>query len=824
MGDLYIAKVAVDNAGYSFDMFFSYLIPQEFLKFAGVGSRVLVPFGYGDRKRQGIVAEVVVVDSLESLDFEASKIKNIYAVLDEAPLLNDEMMKLACFMKEKYFCGFFEVVKCVIPGGLSVLVEETYVLCGDRLNKENLELMGGPGRRVISALQENNGRIKRDKLMVAMGPRCGSVLAKLELLGVVERLETYKKKAPDAMVKIANLACGGGDFEVKLTSKQAMVCEFLRERAGEAMPIKEISYFTGVGAGVVATLIKKGVLSEGTEQIYRIPYSDVGESQQTKISLTQEQEHAYKSLFALYSRGKYAVSLLFGVTGSGKTSVFMRLIDDAHRDGKDVIVMVPEIALTEQLVKLFKRRFGDKVAVFHSRLSAGERMDEFKRIREGKVSIAVGTRSAIFVPFTNIGLVIMDEEHEHTYKSDAAPRFHARDIAKFRCHYNGALLVLSSATPSVESYYFAKTGVYTMNKLTSRYGNANLPEVTIVDMNEEPVNSVLSRELIERLSTNIKSGNQSVLLLNRRGYSTFVKCRACNEVVTCPNCSISMTYHKANGRLMCHYCAHSMKISDLCPNCGQPQLKYLGAGTQRLEQELVEALPGVRLLRMDADTTTSKNAHVDAIRDFAAGKFDIMLGTQMVAKGLDFPKVTLVGVISVDGALYSNDFRGYERAFSLITQVVGRAGRAEDKGFAVIQTYTPENEIIKLAAEQDYESFWESEIKTRSVMIYPPFCKICVVWFLSEDEDRAVVAAREFFVRLRDIVRDGHKNMAIKVLGPSPAHISRVNKNYRFKVVIKFRDEEQLRAAANSTLTGIYSGKCGYGVNIFVDINPDVVM
>ena len=554
----------------------------------------------------------------------------------------------------------------------------------------------------------------------------------------------------------------------------------------------------------------------------RVPES-VFEKSVEKHILSPQQKKAYDSLYSDYKSGCAKTALLFGVTGSGKTSVYLELIDRVTEDGKTALVLVPEISLTPQTLSLFKSRYGDKTAVLHSGLSAGERYDEWQRIKSGAAQVVIGTRSAVFAPLNNIGIIIIDEEQEHTYKSEMSPRYNAKDVARFRSAYHGALLVLASATPSVETYARAVSGKYSLAELNGRYGNAVLPDVLTVDMTDKELLtsfSAVSAPLEQELQRNLDNGEQSILLINRRGYNTFVVCKACKHVITCPKCSISLTYHSANNRLMCHYCGYSTEYTETCPNCGDKNIRYSGFGTQRVEQELKSKFPAARILRMDADTTSAKNAHDKAFSAFANGEYDIMLGTQMVAKGLDFRNVTLVGVASADNELYNDDFRSSERTFDLVTQVVGRAGRGEKKGRAVIQTVSPESNILNIASKQDYKAFFKQEMVMRKAMIYPPFCDICVVGFTAYDEGLTGECAKTFFDMLKNAVGERPEQHII-VLGPLPPRVSKINDCYRQRIIIKCKNSSDFRNMISELLKNIMSDKNYKNVGVFADMNPE---
>ncbi|MBQ8027568.1 MAG: primosomal protein N', partial [Clostridia bacterium] len=494
---------------------------------------------------------------------------------------------------------------------------------------------------------------------------------------------------------------------------------------------------------------------------------------------------------------------------------------------KQVLMMVPEIALTPQIIDRFFSHFGSEVAVFHSALSLGERMDEWKRVKRGEARVIIGTRSAVFAPVKNLGLIIIDEEQEHTYKSEQSPRYNAKEVARFRCEENKGLLVLGSATPSIETFARAQSGIYTLNRLTKRYAGAKLPKVVTVDMASDfssDSSKAISSVLSEELRTTVSDGNQAILLLNRRGYNTFASCSSCKSVVSCPNCSISLTYHHANGRLMCHYCGYSQPITQVCPECGKKDIRYAGFGTQMVEDELAQLLPQARVLRMDQDTTMRKNAHENALKAFAEREYDILLGTQMVAKGIDFENVTLVGVVSVDQQLYNDDFRSLERTFSLLTQVVGRAGRGSQSGSAVIQTLTPENEIIKLAEKQDYNAFYETEIQMRKLMTYPPFCDICVVGFSGHDENKTRVASKMFFNSFKSLAGEKYPNLKLIVLGPLQPRVSKISGKYRYRMIIKCKNSSDFRSFMSELLVNFGKDTKFSDVSIFADINPESIL
>ena len=813
-----VAKVAVENTVYHFDKAFDYFVPSELIAAAKPGCRVLIPFGHSNSKRQGMIL------GLEQQSSEVDKIKPVLAVLDKAPLLSNEALQLIVWLKEHYFCSLFDAAKLLLPSGINLKIKTSYSLA-HTIDSVDLDSFDEMEKQIIVFLSHKKVPVEREKLLNALGLVLDSpALEKLCKTNVLLKSSGAVRLIGDATQKMVRLI--DNPEQPKLTPKQKSVYNVLSD-VGSASQ-KELCYFSGVTPSVVDTLVTKGVAQYYDFEVYRNPYDDVENPEFCEnIVLSEEQEAAFQSLYRQYLCGSGGVSLLFGVTGSGKTSVFMRLIDQVRASGRGVIVMVPEISLTPQTISLFHQRYGRSVAVFHSGLSLAERLDEWKRVNNGEALIAVGTRSAVFAPFQNLGLIIMDEEQEYTYKSESSPRYHARDVAKFRCAYHKALLVLSSATPSIESYYFTQNGRYSLNMLSTRYGAAKLPQVTVVDMNlelEKGNNTILSTELLEALDENLKHKKQSIVLLNRRGYNTYASCKACGHVVTCPNCSISLTYHSANNRLMCHYCGYTVPFTKECPQCHERKVHYTGFGTQRAEEQLQELLPAARILRLDTDSTMTRFSYEKKLKLFSEGEYDIIIGTQMVAKGLDFENVTLVGVISADQALYGDDFRSYERAFDLLTQVVGRSGRGKYTGRAIIQTFTPENNIIKLAAEQNYLEFYAGEIAIRKMMLYPPFSDICMIGFVGLLEDKVQKASKVFLSMLSLLAQSDYSDQPMRVLNPSPALISKVSNKYRYKLIIKCRNNCRFRNMISRLLIQFSGNREFSNITVFVDMNPNTIM
>ncbi len=610
----------------------------------------------------------------------------------------------------------------------------------------------------------------------------------------------------------------GADFSPRGEKQRALYMR-LTDEFCEAEPIyKE----TGTSRAQLSSLIKAGAAEEKRVSVWRNPYLAGADGEKRNV-LSPHQQKAFDALDALYSSGEAKCALLHGVTGSGKTRVIKAMIDRVTGDGRSVIVLVPEISLTPQTVGIFCSFYGDRVAVLHSSLSAGERYDAYRRIAGGEVDVVIGTRSAVFAPLDNLGMIVIDEEQEHTYKSDMSPKYHARDVASFRLGRTGGLLLLASATPLVESYYKAKSGVYSLVELTERYGSARLPEVYIDDLKKNAVQGNLSpfgNLLREKLSETLENGNQAILFLNRRGYNAFLSCRDCGEAVSCPNCSVSLTRHRTvkGDFLLCHYCGYRSAAPVTCPSCKGVHLAFMGYGTQKVEEEFAESFSG-RLMRMDADTTVKKSSYEEMLGSFRSHGADVLLGTQMVAKGHDFPDVTLVGVLNADAALFMDDFRAGERTFSMLTQVIGRAGRAEKRGAAVIQTMNPRHDVIRLAAAQDYKAFYESDIKLRHAYTFPPFCDIAVIMVMSDSERECSACALEVFESLKKKIAGEYRDVPIISFGPFEASVYKIDKRYRMRIVLKCRRSRRLLRLLREILTE-HSGKKYKHTTCSVDINP----
>ncbi|MBR3909066.1 MAG: primosomal protein N' [Clostridia bacterium] len=803
-----VAEIVIDGAAGSFDKCYTYAVPEKLESRASAGCRVTVPFGKGNIKKQGMIFNVFEGDI-------TSKTKEILSVTDSQPILNDEMIKMCKWLKSNVFCTYFDAIHAVLPTGLNYNLTDYYSANDEFLSASLLS----DDEKLLFDYLKTSGELSLKKIKQSFEN------AEILIDALYKKQAVIKNQIPTRrmqdMTKRWVRVNEENNLPIKLTERQQEIYDVV-DAAG-AVSVKELQYFTGVSASVINTLEKKGVLQSFEKQEFRMPYVAKDKVNQEKIVLTSEQNKAFEGLMQLAKGENGETALLYGVTGSGKTKVFLSLVDEVSARGEGVIIMVPEIALTPQMIKIFSERYGNKIAVFHSAMSLGQRMDEWSRIKQGKALIAIGTRSAVFAPFSKLGLIIIDEEQEHTYKSEKSPRFHARDLARFRALYHKCLLCLASATPSVESYSNALAGRYKLFTLKERYGNAVLPQVSLVDMKKELQDgnsSDISRELALKISEALDDKKQAIILLNRRGHNTYVSCSSCGWVASCENCSISLTYHSANKRLMCHYCNASIKVPQKCPECDGEFFHFSGSGTQKLEEELKLLFPTARILRLDADSTIARDSYSNYLTAFANGEYDIMLGTQMVAKGLDFPRVTVVGVIGADKALYSDDYRGYERTFSLLTQVVGRAGRAQNPGVAVIQTSDTDNNVISLAQSQDYDAFFNEEISNRKLMIFPPFCDICMIYVQSSDSVIAAQTINEVFANIKRATSEQYSDIKVIVLGPAPATVPKVNNKYRYRLIIKTKNTSRFREMIRNA-TDIKLKKDTY---IGVDINPETII
>ena len=808
-----VASVAVDKCLYPFDKLFDYLVPQNSEKDIEEGQAVMVPFGAGNKKRIGTVFKLKRVPLAQVSE---AKLKPILGIGENCAVMSGEQLELAQWLKDNTFCTYYDAIRTILPPGLTFSVNAKYTLLkgnAAKLNGEEKALLADMKKcRTEKELEALVGKLSDNKL-----------LKSLEIKGFIEENHQMKRHIGDETQQMVRLTDNfeQNDRMPKLTPKQRAVINTLVDY--QAASVKELSYICGVTSVVIRNLVKYGLLEEYTYTISRAESTNAAPVKAPEdIILSKEQQGAFESLASLMKGEEPKCALLYGVTGSGKTSVFLKLIDKAIKEGRTALMLVPEISLTPQTVRNFQSIFGNTVAIIHSNLSMGQRADEYRRIESGEAKIVIGTRSAVFAPLSNIGIIVIDEEGEHTYKSDRSPRYHARNVAKQRAFKHNSLLLLASATPSLDSRYNAEIGKYSLVTLRERYNKCALPEVYTVDMKAEYESGNrgnFSHALLHEIEENLSRGEQSLLLLNRRGYHTHISCIKCGEVMECPNCNLPLTYHKFNETLCCHYCGYTVPMPDKCPKCGSKYITQTGTGTQRIEDEISQYFPKARILRMDADTTMTKNAFENRFAAFGNGDFDIMVGTQMIAKGLDFENVTLVGVLSIDKSLYSGDYLGYERTFSLITQVVGRSGRGKKAGRAYLQTFSPDHYVLELAARQDYDEFYRQEIEVRKALLFPPFCDICLVGFSSLMDLPCENAAKRF----GEILAKEEKPMPIRILGPTKMGTGRLGGRFRNKLVIKCKFNNRFRALMKDVLICAYKDRAFDNVSFFVDINGEVM-
>ena len=809
-----IAQVYVNTKNLNIDKPFDYIVPKDMEGKIAVGTRVKVPFGGGNLPKEGFVT---ALKNESDFDF----LKELSSVSDELPPLTKSGAQLCFYMRERYFCTFFEAATLMLPPGTDVKFEEWISL--SHKYYENTSLCKGlRQQQLVEFLKDNDGCAEMLQIKNVLGKNARNVINALLSRGICEKSFRDKRRANEKTMRLAYY-CGEEDITDAIISlqksapKQAAVLSALKEFGQLSVP--DLISAANTTRNAVESLYVKELISYREVEILRNPLDHKEEQEITPLVLSQKQAAASRTIL---KDGK-GTFLLHGVTGSGKTEVYMSIVSDALSRGKQAIVLVPEISLTPQMTGRFFNRFGNNVAVIHSALSLGERLDEWRRIRRGDANVIIGARSAIFAPCENIGAIIIDEEHEQSYKSEASPRYHARDIASFLAKKHNCPLILGSATPSIESYYKAKNGEYTLVELLDRFNKKPLPEVYIADMRtelREGNKTVLSRLLAGEMQKNLQMGEQTILFLNRRGYSTFVSCRDCGFVFSCPQCSVSLTYHKNTDLLTCHYCGHREKVQSVCPKCGGTKVRDFGKGTQKAQEQIEGIFPTAKTLRMDADTTSGKRGHEKLLDKFSAEKTDILLGTQMVTKGLDFENVTLVGVLAADASLNIDDFRCQERTFNLITQVCGRAGRGDKTGRAVIQTYAPENPTLLLAAKQDYKAFYEEEIEYRRAFFYPPFCDIINITVSSSDKEVAQMSASKIAMKLKVALRNQENCCFYE---PAPAPLSRLQGRHRYRLWLKCDASEQLIAELRNIIHEKHSSR-SLDISVAADVNPISLM
>ena len=810
-----IAKIAVDAATFAIDKPYSYRIPRNMPLTPGI--RVTVPFGRGNRRTEGIVLAIEEGDGTD--------LKTVERCLDEAPVLNDTMLRLAAFLRNRCFCSFYDALRAMLPAGLWFRTKNSYRLTEDRSWQEGT--CRKQGALEILRLLESLGGAAEESALLALVPeeeKLHDALRYLVRKKWVTDETDYLRRLGDKTEKIATLVSSSEEaMEYAGRCHRAPMQRSVLETmcAIGRVSVKELCYYTGASLATVKRLETLGYLELTEKQVLRC--REIRPAQlDGPLKLNDEQAEAYFGLRQQMEKEVPGSALLYGITGSGKTSVYLKLIQSCLDDGKAAMLLVPEIALTPQLLSLLAAHFGDSVAVLHSSLPAGERYDQWKRVKEGAAKVVVGTRSAVFAPCESLGLIILDEEQEHSYKSENTPRYSAKEVALWRGIKENALVVLGSATPSVETMYHAKNGGHSLYRLTRRYNGKPLPKVQIVDMRQELQKGndlAFSEELQEAIRETWKADKQTILFLNRRGNSRALVCVDCREAPECPRCSARLTYHSANERLMCHYCGFSQATPKRCPSCGGP-LKTIGTGTQKAQQELEALFPGMAVQRMDTDTVNAANTHEKILSDFQKEQIPVLLGTQMVAKGLNLPDVTLVGVLDADMSLYSGSYRAAETTFNMLTQVVGRAGRGETPGQALIQTMVPEHSVITLAADQDYDGFYDLEIQLRKMQNCPPFGSLVTVTFLGQEEGHVLRGAAKFRDSLLACLKEEpYRQESCQVLGPAPCAMPKINYNYRYRLTLRCDLTPPLRNLIAHLLRQFVTDSSNRGVSAFADVN-----
>lgn len=814
------AQVYLMGTVYAIDQLYDYYIPKELVGRIRRGQLVLVPFGKANRKMTAIVYSIGSVD-------ETDRYKPVLSVREDL-LLSDEELRLALFIKEQTFCTVGDAIKAMLPPALLNGASERYFPVASAADADRLppqlrfvfsDILRVPGI-TAEALRESHGDEVKEILRALM--KDGFIEGKAQLKAPTNIVFEEILTVTDDKEQIANAKEGPRRLKGE---RQIALLNYL-EQNGSA-PLSVLKQELKITSAQVKSLSDRKLITVTRKELHRLPYQTQQTAPPNEVSLTDEQASALYTIEEDLNSGEPRAILLHGITGSGKTMVIKAAIDRVLEKGQQAILLIPEISLTPQTVSIFCAYYGDKVAVLHSSLSQGERFDAWRKIRAGEISLCIGTRSAIFAPFPNLGMIVLDEEHEHTYKSEQSPRFHARDIARFRCNYHKALMLLASATPSVESYYKAQKGIYKLVELKGRFKGAQLPETVICDLRLDSRNgtpSPIGSILADGIATTLDDGKQSILFVNRRGYNNFLSCPLCGKVVLCPHCSVSLTRHNRDKHhrapyLSCHYCGYQENVPTGCPECGADSFQYMGFGTQKAEEELSERFPESKILRMDADTTAAKFSYDEMLEDFRSGKSNILIGTQMVTKGHDFPDVTLVGVLSADNSLYNDDYRANERTFALLTQVVGRAGRGQTPGRAVIQTYSPDHPVLMLAATQDYKAFYEREIALRKNLTFPPFCDLALLTLACNDEGMLQNTVVSLDKRLKELLSGDYKDVPAVVFGPFEAPVYKVNETYRMRMILKCRNNLRTRALLSRLLTE-FSGKNAKKVTLTIDLNP----
>lgn len=800
-----VAKVIVDVPANQTDRLFDYLIPEDWKRSVEAGMRVIVPFG--PRKVQAFVVEVTDRTQIE-------KLKEIDHILDPSPVLTKELVKLGFWLANETLCYAISAFQVMLPAAMKAKYKKQLQLIhGKSTSKEIVELFEGKQTIPWEQIEANKLLLQACQKELKEGNL--ELIYNVEDKGRKKRIRSIKPTRSDG--ELNNII---NELSPQASKQREVLEYFIKHR--ETIPMQDLLKKLQTTDSPIKSLVKKGILKEEMVEVYRDPFANKDFQKTEPFPLTTEQQNVIKPILSSLEMVRHTTFLMYGVTGSGKTEVYLQSIDQVLKKGKEAIVLVPEISLTPMMVNRFKGRFGDEVAVLHSGLSMGEKYDEWRKIKRKEVKVVVGARSAIFAPFENIGIIIIDEEHETSYKQEENPKYHARDVAKYRGAYHSCPVILGSATPTLESFARAQKGVYQLLTMKERMNKGALPATKIVDMREElreGNRSMFSKVLFENMQERIRKGEQIVLFLNRRGFSTFVMCRSCGYTIECPHCDISLTYHKRDHLLKCHYCMYELNMPANCPECQSEHIRFFGTGTQKVEEELTKVLPEARVIRMDVDTTRRKGAHEKLLNAFGEKKADILLGTQMIAKGLDFPDVTLVGILAADSMLHLPDLRASEKTFQLLTQVSGRAGRHHLPGEVVIQTYSPEHYSIELASKHDFDSFYEQEMSHRRNFRYPPYYYLTLVT-ISHPDIMQTVSITE---KIAKFLKTNLSDQAI-ILGPVVSPIARIKDRYRYQCMVKYRNEPNLGKIMQQIIDRYQKETAKGSLQIQIDRNPYLLM
>lgn len=817
-------EVVVDNTSSNTDRFFTYIVPEEYKKDIEIGKKVLVPFGIGNKLVEGIIVNIIC-----HTDIEYKRIKPIKTIFNDDPVLSNDLIKLSFWMKEKYLAQYSDILRTMLPTGTTNKAIDVVNLINN--DKNILDKINSKNQLKIIEFLERHGEAEAQDIKEATGiTNINPSLNSLFMSGIIQITKTVSSEVNKRYEKVVKRNFGFEHMEEALSklaknaTKQIEIINYIKNI--ESIKLKELMMNTNCSLSSLKSLEEKKIIKIEDVEVKREAITKEIEPY-NKVKLTQDQKYCVDKIYNDYLTNGYNKYLIHGVTGSGKTEIYLQLIEKVIEMGKQAIVLVPEISLTPQTVERFAGRFRNNVAVLHSGLSNGERYDEWRKIKEHEVQIVVGARSAIFAPFDNLAFIIIDEEHETSYKSSMNPKYNAIEVGEKRCEIEGATLILGSATPSIESYYKAKQGEYKLLELSNRVNRREMPEIKVIDMKKELDNgnkSMFSNILYNSIAENLNAKKQTILFLNRRGFSTFISCRKCGFVVKCKKCDISLTYHMAQNILKCHYCGYTMNPPTLCPSCNSKYIKYFGTGTQKVEEEVKRLFPHARTARMDIDSTSRKGSHERIFGKMKKGDIDILIGTQMISKGLDFPNVTLVGIIAADTTLNIPDFKASERTFQLLTQVGGRAGRGEYDGKVILQTYEPEHYSIVTAKSHDFISFYNKELSIRKEFNYPPFTDIINIIVSGENEKDTYNISNFIAEEIRQLIYKKTNSLEKReiVIGPMDAPIYKIKGKYRRQIIIKTNKSDILMVTkAIDWVNKKNREKKDYKkVNVSIDINP----